>query len=124
MNSKVKMGLRIVLGIFMLTFGLNKFINFMPFPPMGDVANTLMGIYVDSGFIKLIGVLEVVFGLALALGKYIPLALTILIAILFNATLFHAFHNMENIVGALVGLVLAIVLVYVHKDRFKDLLSA
>ena len=124
MNDKVVMGIRILFGIFCLFFGLNKFFNFMAFPDIPGDGGTLMGIYFTSGFLKLIGVLEAVFGLALILNKYVPLALTILIAIMFNAAIFHALHDLGNIAGALIGLVLGLVLVYAHKDRFKDLLSA
>ena len=123
MNKTVVLVLRILLGVFMLTFGLNKFLNFMPFPEIPGDGGTLMGIYVTSGFMKLIGVLEILGGLALLINKMVPLALTILIAILFNATIFHALHDAGNIMGALIGLILGIVLVWAHKNRFKDLLS-
>ena len=97
---------------------------FMPFPPIPGDGGILMGIYATSGFLKIVGVLEVVFGLALLLGKYVPLALTILIAIMFNAIIFHALHDPANIAGAILGIVLGIILVYANKDRFSSLLSA
>lgn len=50
MNQKVTMVVRILLGVFMLIFGVNKLFPFMPpFEMVGD-AKALMGIYVDSGF--------------------------------------------------------------------------
>jgi len=52
MNQKVTMVVRILLGVFMLIFGVNKFANFMPFPPIPGDGGTLMGIYVTSGFMK------------------------------------------------------------------------
>ena len=124
MNAKVTMGLRILLGIMMVFFGLNKFAHFMDFPPIPGDGGVLMGIYISSGFMSLIGVLEIAGGVGLLINKFVPLSLTLLIAILFNATMFHVLHDMGNVVGALVGLILGIVLVYAHKDRFKDLLSA
>jgi len=124
MNSKVTMGIRILFGLFCLIFGLNKFIGFMPFPPIPGDGGTLMTIYATSGFMKIIGVLEIVFGLALLLGKFVPLALTILGAIMFNAFLFHALHDMGNIAGAVIGCIMSLVLVYAYKDRFSSLLSA
>ncbi len=124
MNAKVVMGLRILFGLFCLIFGLNKFIGFMPFPPIPGDGGTLMGIYATSGFLKVIGVLEILGGLALLVNKYVPLALTILIAIMFNAALFHALHDMGSIGGAVLGLILGLVLVYANKGRFSDLLSA
>ena len=125
MNPKVTMGIRILLGVMMVIFGLNKFAGFMPMPEMsGDVAS-LMTIYGKSGFMSLIGVLEIVFGAALLAGKYVPLALTFLTAILFNAALFHALNDdIGNIGGAALGLILCLVLVYAYRDRFDSLLAA
>jgi len=124
MNSKVTMGIRILFGIFCLVFGLNKFLHFMPFPEIPGDGGTLMGIYATSGFMKIIGVLEILGGLALLSNKFVPLALTILVAIMFNAFLFHLLHDMGNIAGALLGLLLALVLVFAFRERFKTLLSA
>ncbi len=124
MNSKVVMGLRILLGIFILVFGLNKFLNFMPFPPIPGDGGTLMTIYFTSGFLKIIGILEILGGIALIVNKFVPLSLTITTAIMLNAFLFHALHDPANIMGAIIGLVLCLVLVYAYKGRFSDLLSA
>lgn len=124
MNPKIIMGLRIVFGLFCLIFGVNKFAHFLAFPEIPGDGGTLMGIYATSGFMKIIGVLEIIGGLLLLVGKYIPLALTFMIAIMFNAAVFHALHDPPNIVGALLGLVLGLALVYAYKDRFSSLLSA
>ncbi len=124
MNAKVVMGIRILFGIFCLVFGLNKFLHFLAFPEIPGDGGTLMGIYATSGFLKLIGVLEVLGGLALILNKFVPLALTIMLAIMFNAAVFHLLHDQANIMGALLGLVLGLILVYANKSSFKDLLSA
>jgi len=58
------------------------------------------------------------------LNKYVPLSLTFTVAIMFNAFLFHALHDMAGIGGAVLGMILGLLLVYIHKDRFSDLLSA
>lgn len=124
MNPKVTMGLRILFGVFCLIFGLNKFLGFLPMPEISGDGGTLMGIYATSGFMTIIGVLEILGGLALLLNKFVPLSLTFLVAIMFNAFLFHALHDMANIGGAVLGLVLGLLLVYANKDRFSELLSA
>ena len=124
MNPKVTMVIRILFGLFCLLFGLNKFMMFMEFPPIPGPGGELMGIYAASGFFKIIGALEVVGGLLLIIGKYVPLAVTFMLAIMFNAAIFHALHDMGGIMGALIGMVLGLVLVYAYKDRFSSLLSA
>ncbi len=124
MNPKVSMGIRLLFGVFGLVFGLNKFLGFMPFPEILGDGGTLMGIYFTSGFLKMIGVLEILGGIALLLNKYVPLALTILIAIMFNAAVFHLLHDPGNIAAAALGLILGLVLVYANKDRFSELFKA
>ena len=124
MNAKVTMGIRILFGVFCLIFGLNKFLNFLPMPSIPGDGGTLMGIYATSGFMKIIGVLEILGGLALVVNKFVPLWLTVLVAIMFNAFIFHALHDMGGIGGAVLGMLLGLILVYAYKDRFSDLLSA
>jgi uncharacterized membrane protein YphA (DoxX/SURF4 family) len=124
MNPKVLMGVRILLGVFMLFFGLNKFLNFMEFPPIPGDGGTLMGIYISSGFMKLIGVLEIVCAILLLVNKYVPLALVILAAILFNALMFHLMHDPGTAMGAALGCILSIILVWGNKHRFSGIFSA
>ena len=123
MNAKVLMAIRILLGLFMLIFGLNKFLSFLPVFEIPGDGGTLMGIYFKSGFLNIIGVIEVLGGLCLILNKYVPLAVTFIIAVMFNATVFHALHDMANIGPALVGLLLGLAIVFGNKDRFVSLLS-
>ena len=124
MSPKVTMALRIIFGIFCLVFGINKFLNFMPFPPIPGDGGTLLEIYTTSGFLKIIGVLEIIFGLLLIVGKFVPLALTVLVAIMFNAIIFHALHFIGGIGGAVAGLALSLILVYAYRDSFKTTLTA
>jgi len=124
MNPKVTMGIRMLFGIFCLIFGINKFANFLEFPLIPGDGGTLMGIYLSSGFMKLIGILEILGGLALLSGKFVPLALTVMTAVMFNAAVFHGLHDPGGIAGAILGLILSLILVYAYRDKFGGLLSA
>lgn len=116
--------LRILLGLFMLIIGLNKFLVFTPIPsPSGD-GGVLMQIYITSGFLKLIGLLEMLAGLALLFNRFVPLALIFITAIMFNATVFHALHDLSGIGPAAFCLLLSLVLVYVNREDFSVLLRA
>ena len=116
--------LRILLGLFMVIIGLNKFLVFIEIPnPPGD-GGELMSIYISSGFLKMIGVLECLGGGALLINKFVPLALTFITAIMFNATLFHALHDPAGIGAAVLCLGLSLALVFANRKRFSDLLSA
>ena len=123
MTNKATTGLRILFGLFCILFGVNKFAGFMPMPPIPGDGGTLIGIYVTSGFLLFIGVLEILGGLALVLNKFVPLALTILVAIMLNAFIFHLLHDIAGIGGAVVGLGLSLTLVFLNRDKFSELLK-
>lgn len=107
----------------MVIVGLNKFLVFMEIPhPVGD-GGKLMDIYITSGFIKIIGVLQILGGSALLINKFVPLALTFITAIMFNATIFHILHDPLGIGGAIICLLLSIILIYDNKDHFSPLLK-
>ena len=124
MNEKLTMGVRILFGAFMLIFGINKFLNFIPMPPIEGDGGTLMGIYFTSGFLKIIGVLEVLGGISIIINKYLPLSLIFMIAIMFNALIFHVLHDMAGIGGSAVALAMGLYLVYANKERFNSILTA
>ena len=123
MNSKVIMVLRIILGLFVLVFGLNKFFNFIPMEaPSGD-AGAYFGALMTSKTLMLVAVVEIVAGLSLLFNKYAALMLVVLMSVSVNAVLFHAVLAPADILGAAVLLILNIVLLYAYKDKYKDLLK-
>ncbi len=123
MNSKVFMVLRILLGLFVLMFGFNKFFHFIPMEaPTGD-AGAYFGALMSSKTLILVAIVEIAAGLALILNKYGALMTLILMSVSINAVLFHAVLAPGDIIGALVLLVLNIVMLYAYKDKYKDLLK-
>jgi uncharacterized membrane protein YphA (DoxX/SURF4 family) len=86
---------------------------------MGELMATL-----GSSLFMVIGVFEIVCSLLLAFGKFIPVALTIITAIMFNAFLFHLLKNdASQSAGAAISIILALVLIFLgYKDRFKEYL--
>jgi uncharacterized membrane protein YphA (DoxX/SURF4 family) len=121
MNKTVILVVRILLGAFMVFAGSGKLIGGDPgmTGEMGQLMETL-----GSSYLMVIGGFEVVCGLLLAFGKMIPVALTIITAIMFNAVLFHILKNdASQSAGAAAGLILALVLIFLgYKDRFKEYL--
>jgi len=123
MNSKVFMVIRILLGIFVLVFGFNKFLNFIPMEaPTGDAA-TYFGALMSTKTFMLVGIIEIIAGLALLFNKFGALMSLILMSISVNAVLFHASLDMPNIMGALVLLILNVVVLIGYKDSYKTLLK-
>ncbi|WP_298555434.1 DoxX family membrane protein [uncultured Algibacter sp.] len=123
MNSKVFMVLRILLGLFVLVFGLNKFLDFIPMEEMSADAGAYFGALANSKTLTLVALVEIAAGLALIFNKFGALLALILMSVSVNAVLFHATLEPGSIPGALVLLVLNILVLYGYKNKYKDLLS-
>ena len=123
MNSKVFMVLRILLGLFVLVFGLNKFANFIPMEaPTGDAA-AYYGALMSSKTLILVALVEIVAGLALIFNKFGALMALILMSVSVNAVLFHATLDPGTIGGAVVLLVLNVLVLFGYKDKYSELLN-
>ena len=83
-----------------------------------------MKIYISSGFLKLVGVLEMAGGAALLLNRFVSLSVTVIAAIMFNATVFHVLHDPAGVVPAALCLSLSLALVFAHKTQYAALLKA
>lgn len=123
MNSKVFLVLRILLGLFVLVFGLNKFFHFIPMGEMGEAAGAYFGALTSTKTLTLVAIVEIVAGLALIFNKYGALLALILMSVSVNAVLFHATLEPASIPGALVLLILNILVLIGYKDKYKDLLA-
>ena len=83
---------RTVLAWFdLLTFGLNGFLHFIPMPAPTGVAGQFLGAFFVSRFYVVIFLLQIVPAVLLLANRYVPLALTILGAVIVNILCFHVF---------------------------------
>ena len=115
---------RILLGLAFLVFGLNNLHPFMPMQmPPGD-AGTLSTIMFMHGWITFHGVLYVVAGILLIIGRYVPVALVILGPILVNILLFHITLLPATIGPGLVCSALEIFLIWAYWPAFRGIFTA
>lgn len=123
-EKRLPMIARLVLGAIFLVMGLNGFFNFMPMPAMPEAAGNFMGALVATGYMMpLLKTVEVVGGLLLLVGRYIPLGLALLAPVIVNITLFHLFLAPSGLVIAIVLLVAEIYLAWSYRDVFRPMLS-
>ena len=80
---------RYLLGLIFLTFGLNGFLHFIPMPPPAGVAGQFFGALFVSKFYVVIFAMQIIPAVLLLVNRYVPLALTILAAVIFNILSFH-----------------------------------
>jgi len=117
MNSKFTTIVRILLGIFLLASGLNKFICFLP-NPVGDFIASFGN--VDYVF-PIVGVFEIAIAAMLLLKKWVPFALIVLVPISVNILLFHFFIDLKSIVPALLVAIFNGILIYKYWRAYKPL---
>ena len=82
---------RLLLGLTFLVFGLNGFLNFLHMPVPPGPAGQYMGVLFMSHYLHVVFLVEVIGGVLLLSGQFIPLALVLLGPVLFNILLFHTF---------------------------------
>jgi uncharacterized membrane protein YphA (DoxX/SURF4 family) len=116
---------RVLLGLIFLIFGSNAFLHFIPMPPPPPgLAGDYLKVFVASGYIYVVGGLQVIAGLLLLIGRFVPLALTVLAAIIVNIWIFHLFMAPEGLTPAVVVTILELFLFWRYRDAFAGILRA
>ena len=115
---------RVVLGLIFVTFGLNMFLNFIHMPPLPEgPAREFMTALFMSHYVYVVGALQVVGGLILLSGRWVPLGLTLLGPVIVNIVCFHVLMAPAGLPMALVVLFLALFLLWRHRGNFAGLVK-
>ena len=115
---------RVVLGLMFVVFGSNIFFHFIPMPPLpatpaGDFSKALM----QSNYMHVIGLLQVIGGLLILIGRFVPLGLTLLGPVIVNILLFHVFLDPKGLPMATVVSALAFFLLWRYRANFAGLVK-
>src|SRR5260221_13834716 len=110
---------RILLGLGFVIFGSNAFLRFLPMPePPKNISGDFLRVFFASGYVYFIGGFQLLSGLLLLIGKFFPLALTILRAIIVKILIFHTLMAPEGFPPALVFTALELFLVWQYREAF------
>jgi uncharacterized membrane protein YphA (DoxX/SURF4 family) len=113
---------RILLGVLFLVFGLNGFLNFLSMgPPPSGLAGQFIGALFLSHYYWVIAALQVVAGVLLIVGRYVPLALVLLGPIIVNILLYHIFLMPAGIVLAVIATLLWFIVFYSYRQYFSGI---
>ena len=118
---------RVLLGLIFVVFGSNAFLRFLPMPPLPQgITGEYLHAFFESGYVYAIGGLQVIGGLLLLIGRFVPLGLTILGAIIVNIWLFHILMAPElgGMMPAVLVTILELFLVWQYRAAFKGIFSA
>ena len=125
MKSKVVLGLRLILGLMLVVFGLNGFFQFLPTPPPTGEGAAYLGALAGTGyFFPFLKATEVLVGVSLLAGLYVPLTLVILAPISIHILLYHLFLDPSTLLVALFIFAVNLGLGLSHLSAYKPLLTA
>src|ERR1700690_4610586 len=115
---------RYLLGLMFTVFGLNGFLQFIHQPPPpSPLAMQFLVAVSASHFAAFFFAVQVLGGLLLLFGFFVPLALTLLAAELYNILAFHLTLS-EGIAPALVACVLWVLVFHQYRESFRGIFSA
>jgi uncharacterized membrane protein YphA (DoxX/SURF4 family) len=116
---------RYLLGLMFTVFGLNGFLNFIHQPPPANPLALQFLIAVSSShFAAFFFAVQLIGGLLLLSGYFVPLALTLLAAEIYNILAFHLTLAPASIAPALVASVLWVLVFLQYSRSFKQILAA
>jgi putative oxidoreductase len=116
---------RYLLGFLFTVFGLNGFFHFLPQPPpTNPLALQYFGAVSASHYMVLIFLLQLLCGISLLAGRFVPLALTILAGIITNILLFHITMDPGGIGPGLLVTILWVLTFLGYRASFRGLFSA
>src|ERR1700727_1472764 len=116
---------RYLLGLQFTVFGLNGFLNFIHQPPPANPLALQFLIAVSSShFAAFFFAVQLIGGLLLLSGYFVPLALTLLAAELYNILAFHLTLAPASIAPALLASVLWVLVFLQYRESFQGIFSS
>src|ERR1700740_531754 len=116
---------RYLLGLQFTIFGLNGFLNFIHQPPPPNPLAIQFFVAIGaSHFAAFFFAVQLIGGLLLLSGFFVPLALTVLAAELYNILAFHLTLAPASIAPALLACVLWVLVFLQYRNSFNSILAA
>jgi hypothetical protein len=112
---------RYLLGLVFLVFGLNKFFFFIKAPMPTGMAGQFAGALFATHYLWVIAAIEVFCAILLLVGRYVPLALTLLGPVIVNIDLYHSLMAPSGLPIAALVTILWFLLSYRYRSAFSGI---
>ncbi len=114
---------RVLLGLMFVFSSVVVLFKLFPQPEQhGDVKIFMEGINASHYLLPLIKIIELVCGIALISGFFVPLATVVIFPITVNILMFHAILAPEGLVMSIVLLLANLFLAYAYRNNYKPML--
>ncbi|MEM9553231.1 MAG: DoxX family membrane protein [Acidobacteriota bacterium] len=124
--DKAVLAARILLGLAFLVFGLDFFFHVMPMPesmPTEEGMAFLEALMATGYLFQLVKAVEIIGGILLIAGFFVPLALLLLAPVVVNITLYHAVLDTNGLTISLVLLALYLVVAWGYRTAWTPILT-
>jgi len=111
---------RILLGLLFTFAGVLPFIMTGP-PPQPGLAGTFNAVFFQSHWVLFVGAAQVVIGVLLLVNHFVPIALIMLAAFLYNSFAFHATMAPSALPAPFIVLVLWLIVAAQYRSRLAAL---
>jgi putative oxidoreductase len=116
---------RVVTGLLYAVSAFAYFFNLMPQQEMtGATLVFVQGLAAAGYFMPLLKSIELIFGISLIIGRFVPLSLVVLFPVTLNIFLFHIFLAPEALAVPIGLLTANLFLAYCYRASFKPLVVA
>ena len=114
---------RIVLGLIFVLAGAIPFFVTTPLPLPG-LAGTFNQVFYQSHWVLFLGAAQIAAGVLLLVNRWVPIALVILAAFLYNSFAFHITMAQSGLPAPVIALILGLIVARPYRDVFAPLFNA
>jgi putative oxidoreductase len=114
---------RILLGLIFVFFGVNGYLNFLHAPMPPGQAGQYMGVMFGTFYMYFVSLVQLVGGVILLSGQFIPLALVLLGPVLVNILLFHISFQPSGLPPGIVCTVLWLIIFFGYRRAFDGIFA-
>jgi uncharacterized membrane protein YphA (DoxX/SURF4 family) len=114
---------RILLGLIFVFFGVNGYLNFLHAPMPTGQAGQYMGVMFGSFYMYFVSLVQLVGGVLLLSGQFIPLALVLLGPVLVNILLFHISFLPSGLPPGILSTVLWFIIFFGYRRAFAGIFA-
>lgn len=114
---------RILIGLIFTLAGVMSFVMTTP-PPLPGMAGTFNEVFAHSHWAQFVGAAQIVIGVLMLANRFVPIALIMLAAFLYNSFAFHITMMQSGLPGPAIVLVLWFIVAQKYRSQFAQLAAA